>query len=497
MAAIGPEYSDHKTDPGSALNAWQLLTLLPWLLMHLIGLTTVWTLTFRMNPPAVAWLVFTLVVISSFTVAGVLDWLRFKPQPQQVVLIGLLVVQLTIGLRCLVYGNEIVPLFQILSNVISTSLVGGKRVMILLATAGIMYAWRKGIRGWQGWIGPLAVGKTLRNGILFFFVLGMYAISLKTRVPILEFLLFLFAGLLAMEAARLSVQAHQRGGRSVPVDKTWVFSLAGAAAMVLIVASGIANSAGLFLAEVLSSILGVAFAGLLRLVARLLEPVVFLLIEAWNHLMTRLWNVSDAWPTLSTDAASQISEQMTRIAGEVQPYAWSEDLKKVLLWVGLFVIIAGLGMVIILTLRRGTGLRKMDALLETDGHSTNALREVLRKLSDYRRFGQRVFQFLNPARRWIAAARIRRIYTQLLHALAKLNRERIPAETPLEYLLRMKADFPEAAVDLEIITVGYLRVRYGEFAEHSEDVAAVERSWAQVRRLFTLKGHPHSYSSVS
>jgi hypothetical protein len=94
--------------------------------------------------------------------------------------------------------------------------------------------------------------------------------------------------------------------------------------------------------------------------------------------------------------------------------------------------------------------------------------------------------FLTNARRWLAAARIRNVYAQLMDLCARLGHPRPPAVTPLEFVPFMDGLFPDSRSDLEAITNAYLKVRYGELPETREEVQAVLDSWARIRKMGRL-----------
>lgn len=95
------------------------------------------------------------------------------------------------------------------------------------------------------------------------------------------------------------------------------------------------------------------------------------------------------------------------------------------------------------------------------------------------------------AGRFLAAARIRVIYSNLLELAAKVGSPRPPALTPLEYLPVLGAIFPDHADNTRLITQSYLKIRYGGFPESAREVEEVETAWkslqAQGRRMILAK----------
>ncbi len=107
----------------------------------------------------------------------------------------------------------------------------------------------------------------------------------------------------------------------------------------------------------------------------------------------------------------------------------------------------------------------------------NALQSQLKKLGE----GLAGATHLLPRRGWFAAARIRRIYAELMELGEKLGKPRPQAHTPLEYLPDLVIIFPELSQDLTLVTSAYLQVRYGEIPETPEALEQVESAWARIR----------------
>ena len=109
------------------------------------------------------------------------------------------------------------------------------------------------------------------------------------------------------------------------------------------------------------------------------------------------------------------------------------------------------------------------------------LRAALRK--GFRRMTtglEQVFS-LDSARKFLMAARIRRIYARLMDLSAKLGHPRPLSSTPLEFIPSLEKLLPDSKRELDVITQAYLRVRYGEFPETNQEVEIVETAWNHVR----------------
>lgn len=95
-------------------------------------------------------------------------------------------------------------------------------------------------------------------------------------------------------------------------------------------------------------------------------------------------------------------------------------------------------------------------------------------------FLQRFLGQLGLWRDWQTAVSIRRIYHNMLRAADASGYPRLAAETPYEFLRTLAQAWPDNRVETELITTAYVRVRYGELPETSEELQAIRDAW---RRL--------------
>lgn len=92
-----------------------------------------------------------------------------------------------------------------------------------------------------------------------------------------------------------------------------------------------------------------------------------------------------------------------------------------------------------------------------------------------------------PAQREIQAENIRRIYAALLAHAAALGLARREAETPLEFLPRLSARFPDVSSDLRAITDAYVAVHYAQRPATNAQVREMRGLWHRVREQ--MKGN--------
>ena len=474
--------------PAAKINLWQMLTVLAWLSMYVSWIVPAWAIFADPAAHNLAWLFYFGSTLGSFSLAACLGWSKFKPSPERILLILLLLFELLVGLRWLVFVDAGLSLRGVFTRTFAAFKEGDLLVSCLATIAATTFLWRRGIVGWREWIGLLVVKRTLQQGIFVFLLVGSIRSIGQGPLPVTAFFLFLFSGLIAMGGARLSAQAHLRGSAGVPFQSVWLFGVGGAVLGLLTIAAAISALAGGPIAAALTALFGTALHGVLDVLLALLRPIVFLIIQAWNILLSRIGldvaRIADV-PTLSLSAQAQ--EQVGLLGTQVEPPVWAGDLGRGLVWIGAGLVILIVLLVIFAILRRRGSTRQWRASLEEADRDQGSLLKALRDMIRPRGWGRGLTGPLQPARRLIAAARIRVIYLQLLRSLAKNELEREPSETPLEFLARLKGSLPGSAADLGTITEAYLRVRYGELPERRDEIDLVEGAWTRVRAALRHK----------
>ena len=468
--------------PEAKFNLWQLLTVIAWLGLHISWVVPAWSLLANPHASGGAWGIFMLIALGSFGLATLLGWFKFKSNPERIVLIIWLLLATMISLRWLVFVNPRPSLAGVIPAFLGAREDGDMLVASLGTIAASIYLWRRGIVGWERWIGPLVVRRSLQRGILIFLLVGLIATFGSNPLPLAAFFLFLFSGLLAMGCARLSAQSHLRGGRGVPFQRSWLLGVGGTALGLLAVSAAVSTLVGGPLARAVAFLLGVTLRRVLDLVLIVLEPIAFLIIRFWNLFLGRI-GLTSARPSdvPELNLGEQAREQLELLGTEIQSPAWAADLGKILVWIGVVLgIVLALLILAAILRRRGAG-RQWRTAPEVESQDTRSLLHALRELLRPGRMGSSNAGTLQPAGRWLAAARIRMIYLRLLRALARQDLKREPSETPLEYLARLLIRMPGSASDLTTITTAYLRVRYGELPEQEAEVKSVEASWERIR----------------
>jgi hypothetical protein len=233
--------------------------------------------------------------------------------------------------------------------------------------------------------------------------------------------------------------------------------------------------------------------GILMLV--LISPVIFII----ERIATTMPQSSGTMQRM-VDALSELRNSVGRLANNLFGLfnipgflEWVQFIKPILLWVFVIAII----IIILYSISRWLFHEKRTGEDDTEsiigsGDILRMFRQALQDRMDELSQSLRGRADLRAGQRWLAAAKIRRIYARLMELASKLGEPRPPAMTPLEFLPTLKALLPQGIMDIQLITDAYLRVRYGELPETSQEIQQVEEAWGRVNTLGKEK-----YSEIS
>jgi hypothetical protein len=485
-----PEQREH-----FQMRPWRELAFYAAILMELSWISLWSRLVLRLGPrlsyPEVL-ATLAVIVIANFTLASLLNRLNVKVWVRRIFFIFVLFLSLWFGLVTLLDEIHMVGLWEILSRPLNSfeemaELIPVEFVVMLLV---LLLAWRA-----VGLVGQHVEPGNIINGFrLGIFGIVTYALfgPWNDHAPVTALLTFLFSSLLAMSASRIAILSLLRGGQAIPFDRHWLSGIV-VSIFVIVMLSWLVEEAmagqGFFL---LSRI----FTLLVTVVVLILSPLLWLVMQAifwigeWLNLGQIMGAILDMIQllqkfvdTLVKSVTSWISTVDAQVLRRISIFfAFSRPF----LIFGTIIVVL---VIILLTVRRR--LWKKEQVVSDQDYENlltqkdlldlirDALRRGLNKLLDeFDRFGN-----LGRAHRWLAAARIRRIYAHLMELSERLGEARPSSMTPLEFLPRLKQLFKTQENALETITQAYLRVRYGELPETGSDVVMVEQAWGRIREI--------------
>ncbi len=471
------------------LNLWRELAAFGVILMNLTWMTS-WYHTFTRDTLAVplsrVFATLAGMLLVAYLFGRVTQSLRLKRNLQLFLGIVLILGSYWSGLQLLKTPQSLVGIGQAINK---SAIQGWGEVitvipMEFLIGLVVMVLWWRGVTISRVQIGPYLVLREFRIGILSLLIYGVFYTRLAQEMPLTWlYLLFLFAGLLALSAGRVAVIAVLKGGKRSPFDRRWLGGVVAATLLTLGIASGVAalltNQINLLAGWLYDAIfyLGLVVLSPFILLASLLSKLLGALILAAPTLPPPL-----VMPTPLVEPSETTQGPLISVI-EKNPLDLVPAFEFVLKW-GLVV----LAVILFLSLlRRSLALmREWSDETEEDllslgglGNIGNLLREAF--LGEARKISGKVSNRLKRGERLFVEARIRRIYTQLLRVSEELGCSRPPSQTPLEFLPILEHLYPGLGVDLRTITEAYQGCRYGELSDKELDIDQVEHAWLRVR----------------
>lgn len=470
------------------LDPWRELALLMMILME-VSWVTPW---FRSLTPetyaASSWRVFTVIsgfVFFSHVLVRLMDHLRLKRNIRQGLMIIFLTVGIFVGIKTLLYSYESVPISELINRPVR-SLTDLKTIIPVefLVAITIVFSFWRGLTLAQDHVGPSAVMEHFWLGIVMYVLFVLLNTIVTGESPADFFYLFLFASLIAMSSARLTIVGIFRGGRVNKPSVFWVTGIFLAAMVVTGLSFLIGETFGDQFSIIGSLILAIIGSVLIFFVF-LINPFISLLLKLLSNLfqnsdgISNFGNYLDNLNALLQGANLKISElignsTIGRFISSAAP-----TLKAILLTSVIVLITLGFILWMAISLWRNRERYQIgdEGTTLTGGNFANLLLAMLRNKWNgaINSLGQAVdFRHRQRAR---AAARIRQIYTDLMDLCDSLGFPRHEAVTPLEFIPQLDGLFPQYYEANRSITEAYNRVRYGLLPETRQEVEEVETAW--------------------
>jgi len=459
---------DRYRDSPTFLRWWPQLAVLLLVVVELCWVLPWFFMVTQITTTASLWttaLILGIIMLASYAAGYGLEALRLMRNVQLAVL-GILLVVSLIAAENLLLGRPVQGAASGLAR------LDPGAVLVLFF---VIWMWWRGVSLSRGAIQPLIAWRRFELGLLFFMAYIFIASRVGFIVPGLGvFLLFLYSGLLAVIFARVSYVGIVKGVRKNPFDLRWSFSVGGilaATVALAAVAGGLLSGQYRLLLDFLSETI------------KLLIAVVIFILGIPGLLIS--YALGPLMPWLKSLLAARVSEPDPRYPVEFgsQLQALQQQappLPQILQFLFFWGLVLLLVVLLIMRVRKTMGRRRdieppePESLLER-GEAGDLLRKALQNA------WQGVVARLRPAQRMLVAARIRRIYTQLLELCADLDQPRLPQQTPNEFLPELGELFPARTAEIQTITQAYVRVRYGELPEDDREMDAIEDAWTEIQ----------------
>lgn len=313
--------------------------------------------------------------------------------------------------------------------------------------------------------------RSFQVGMLSFLFFGFTTTWQNLALNLSPFLVYLLFILTAMTTSRLATLNGQLNYRLPVFSKSWFGWISALTVVLILLGSTIGWLMGVGLVEFTDLLLQILYAVGATLLVILFSPLIALIglllpfIDKWLSSL----NIKNlALPQL------ELLQQLNQIDPE-KAAAFNNTVNKTIT-VMLIAALLVTAVIVIVSVRRRALKRA------TTGRDDLVDRAAERKLARAPGFQPGFLRSrLEQARRWLAAARIRRVYQQLMTYCAKLNNPRLPAFTPLEFLPQLSELFPEHVAEVALLTDVYQRVRYGEIPESLEELQTILAAWNAVK----------------
>ena len=483
------------SDASQAFTEMPLLRWRPWRELAILGLMVMdvsWIVPwYRSLTPATyaastlrAFLILFSILFSLHLVVRVMNFLHLRMDLRRIVLVIAFVLTIFVGLKTLLYASDPVSLGDLVERPLRafndlTGLIPDEFIIVLVVLGT---GWR-GVALAQGVIEPVTAKRNFQLGILMFIGYVFLNTLVTGETPGVMPYIFTFAGLTALAATRVSVLSSLRGGGVNPFDRRWFLGMALATSTVVGLAALAAQLAGegIGIAGVVGDLIFGIFAILIVVV---ISPVLFFteqMVDSSGRLgqaAQQLFNVLDQTRDNMLQIGARFYDALERLGFfNLTPY-----LKPLLLWS----IVIGVAALIVLSVsrwllkERTTGTDEQRAMLSNLDLLELLRQGLMKRITNLGSGLSNVMRF-RAGQRLIAAAKIRRIYAQLMSLSSEMGVPRPAASTPLEFLQTLANVLTAQRNELELITRAYLKVRYGELPETREEVEEVESAWGRVQ----------------
>jgi hypothetical protein len=467
----------HSVSRGRRINPWRELSIWAFAAMDLCWLVPWYQLLAYLDlEGGIAWRAFGVlgaVYLGANWLTRWMEYANLKMRWRQRVYSGYLAASVVVGLMLLLDSSRMLGWSDFWRRIdISRSEVALPGIVVIVVA--VLLAGYRGAMLAREILGTTTIMEGFKLGFFIFLVYGLVISLLHRPVPAALFYGFLFAGLVGLNAGRISTMGRLRGGQNVPFDGLKLGGMIVSAFVIVGLALGVMRFVG---QEWLHAALNAVYSFLVAAVGLLLSPIFWL---GWQLISRSPAQIMFNMPTPTPDGSGAVTQQdqppvIKGDPGETTPLLG--NLVLVILLVGGIVIVFRL-----VRMRVWQARAAEDAeYISLDG--MNVLRQAQKDLRDrLQAAAERLANLMGL--RWsqqhLAAAHIRRVYSHLLNLSARLGAPRLEALTPLEYQPVLDKLYPELLSELSLITQAYQRVRYGELPETNHEIQAVDSAWARI-----------------
>lgn len=352
---------------------------------------------------------------------------------------------------------------------------------VSLATIGL---WWRGIWLSKEHLGPMTVFGQVRMGVVMFVLFamsGFFSPFARQVNPYPFVFLFILNALFTLVLSRVYTMGFLRGGQRNPFDGRWfgaIFITTGLFVCVAYACSLVVTGQSEILIQLL--------AGLFYFVGSILAaPLLFLLYLIGPEVDA----IRESFPTITPlpaelEIASE-SGAAGRLTGVDPGISLSPEAQLALIVVGMVALVIFLLWTLRYTLSQKNESDEEDADEgDIEGNLLDLIERVFRQRLQSMAAKFEARNLLSDHERKKAAERIRQIYVEFLDLTTDAGLPRLSFETPVEYTGRISELYSTITPDLQLMTSGYLKIRYGGLPEKREEVGEIENAFAHIKDQF-------------
>lgn len=408
------------------------------------------------------------VLFSSHYLTRLLHHLKWKIGYQGLAIFAWMLICILGGLKILIFPDQAISFWDLAASPVRSIWLGISVVESVHTLFTLLLVWR-GVFLTRYSTRPSGVIGSFQAGLIFFIIFGLLHPFNELDFIVGSFFAFVITSLIGLSTSRIAEQSEVEDARLPSMSPRWAAGLLIAVAGIVTISYVIANLVARFLVEPIAFVL--------RLLLQIIADIFFLVTSPL--LFALLWMIEKMMELMDTGVFANIIKIGQDIGKLIQGLVQKPILSIHINFRAIFWILLILGVVAIIIISLRWKPWKRIIRTETDAEELAPELRMNRILNWLQKL-RIPTSWINPGR-FLAAARIRRIYAQLLKLCKNLDKPRPPASTPLEFLPTMRILFPENHEDLKSITHSYLEIRYGDLPESRNEVEEIEIAWKRIK----------------
>ncbi len=309
--------------------------------------------------------------------------------------------------------------------------------------------------------------QSFQLGMLVYFFFGFTTTWDNFFPNLVPFLLYLLFAITSLTTSRLASLSNQTGYKFPGFQKSWFAWISALTFALILLGSSLGWLTGVAFVNLTDWLLRIGYGVIVSLLILLFSPLIALLglLLPWlDKLIASLVGKQFGLEQL----------QLIQSLNNPEP-ARAAQVNIVVNQVVTIILILALVITMILVIISVRWRAGQNRSTQSDDLISRAAERKLGRSHGFHLIN--LLSGLDKSRRWLAAARIRRVYQNLMQYCEKLDNPRLPAFTPHEFLPQLVSLFPQHVDQVTMLTDVYQQVRYGEIPESLDELQQIIAGW--------------------